>query len=362
MTSQAPASPPPAADTAQTGQPSAAEALAEMIGILRPAAIRAAATLKVADRIAAGLTGVADLAIDVDAHPDALGRLLRYLASVGLFTRTTTDGDDDVYGLTEMGELLRSDHPLGMSAFLDSDGVLGRGELGLINVLHTVRTGTACHAGVFGVDFWSDVQHDPTYLDSLDKQMGTGIAWDAQNIVDDYPWAEVTHVTDVGGNNGSLLIELLTRHEHLNGRVVDLPNSVIIARKRLAEAGLADRAEAVVASYFDELPRGSDVYLLSAILADWTDDQAVTILRRVATAAGPGGRVLLAEVNLHPTGETASDLMSTGADLYIAATITTPVRTVDELLALAATAGLQPHWRGTETEVRSLLGFRVVAA
>ncbi|MFC4565493.1 methyltransferase [Nocardiopsis mangrovi] len=331
------------------------QALIEMAGILRPAAIRAAATLGVADHIAAGTTSAAELAAAVGADPDALLRLLRYLAAAGLFDRA----GDDTFTLTGLGEPLRRDVPGSVAAFLDSDGVIGRAELGMVDLLDTLRTGRSSHASVFGVDFWTDVQHDPRYAPSLEFVLGDGIAWDADIVVDAYPWERVRHVTDVGGGNGALLIELLRAHAHLRGRLVDLPNSVSIARGRIAAAGLADRCEAAVASFFDELPGGSDVYVLSAVLADWTDEQAAAILRRVADAAGPQGRVLLAEVSLHPVGGAAADLASTGADLHVAATVTAPVRGADEVKAIAAAAGLRPTWEGPATAARSLIEFAV---
>lgn len=340
-----------------TSAEEAVRTLFDMAGILRPAAIRAAATLRLADHIAAGTTAAADLAGLVSADPDRLTRLLRYLAALGVFERT----GGDHYTLTEMGELLRSDGPMSVRAMLDTDGVLGRADLGTMDLVHTMRTGRPSYEKVFGTDFWSDVQRDPAYAESLEAVLGSGVGWDAEIIIDSYPWESVTHVTDVGGSTGSLLIELLRKHDHLNGRVVDLPNAVAAAQRRLTAAGLGGRGEAVEASFFDRIPTGSDVYLLSAILADWTDEEARRILRTVAAAAGPGGRVLLSEVNMPEAGAAAGDPASTASDLYLTATITTPARTTQELVGTAEAAGLQLSWRGPESAVRSLLEFTVVS-
>ncbi|MFI6576748.1 methyltransferase [Nocardiopsis sp. NPDC050513] len=338
--------------------PSAQESarrLYEMAGILRPAAIRAAATLRVADHIAEGTTAAEELADLVRADQDGLTRLLRYLASLGLLHR----GDGDHYTLTELGDALRSDGPASVRAMLDSDGVLGRSDLGTVNILHTVRTGRSCHRSVFGTDFWSDVQQDPAYAESFDLFLGNGVGWDAEIVIDSYPWDSVSHVTDIGGGGGSLFIELLRAHAHLRGRVVDLPNSTALARKRLAQAGLDDRGEAVVGDFFDRIPGGSDVYLLSAILADWTDGEAARILGTVAEAAGPGARVLLAEVTLPQVGADSHDIDSTASDLYVAATVTVPTRSTRQLTDIAGKAGLRLSWQGPQSPVRSLLEFTV---
>jgi predicted transcriptional regulator len=341
------------------------QVLADMVDVLRPAAIRAAAALRVADHVAAGRRSVPALAEAVEADQAVLGKLMRYLAALGVF-RQEEEGDQETYGLTELGELLRSDRPDSVRPFIASDTVLGRSALGLINVLHTVRTGEACHASVFGTDFWSDIQHDPAYLESLDLQLGVGVAWDAELVVTGYPWQDVHHVTDVGGGNGALLMELLLAHDHLRGRVVDLPNAVALASRALERSGLARRAEAVVGDFFGQLPTGSDVYLLSAVLADWSDARAVELLRQVGRAAGPSGKVLLAEVSLAapcqlPTDMGGSELECSAAELYVAATVTAVSRGTEELVALAEAAGLRLTWTGPSTATRSLLEFTAVS-
>lgn len=339
-----------------TSAEEAARTLFDMAGILRPAAIRAAATLRLADHITAGTTSAGELAELTSADPYHLTRLLRYLAALGVLDR----GDGDHYSLTELGEPLRSDGSPSIRAMLDTDGFFGRADLGMLDLTHTMRTGRPSHEKVFGTDFWSDVQRDPTYAESFEAVLGSGVAWDAELIIDSYPWSSVHHVTDVGGSTGSLLIELLRKYEHLNGRVVDLPNAVAAARRRLVEEGLDGRGEAVEASFFDRIPTGSDLYMLSAILADWTDEKARLILRKVAEAAGPNGRVLLSEVNLPEAGAESEDSASTASDLYIAAAVTTPARTTSELVRIAEAAELRLSWRGPASAVRSVLEFTVV--
>jgi hypothetical protein len=134
---------------------------------------------------------------------------------------------------------------------------------------------------------------------------------------------------------------------------------VEIARRRLADLGLQGRGQAVVADFLQDVPTGPGVYLLSAVLADWSDARATRILARVARAAGPGGKVLVSEVNLPASGDAATDVLSTGRDLYIEATVTAPARTVEQVVDLAAAAGLTLTWTGPSTDVRTLLEFTV---
>jgi 2,7-dihydroxy-5-methyl-1-naphthoate 7-O-methyltransferase len=338
-------------DALRTAQERAQE-LMGMADVLRPAAVRTAATLRLADHIDAGATGTAELAKLTDTHPELLDMLLRHLVRLGILDRDEHDGS---YSVTGLGSLLRDSDPAGLRQHLSMDGLFGRTDLALINILHTVRTGEPAHASVFGQGYWETVNEDPRFAAAFRKEGPQQLGWGAELIHEAYDWSDVGSVTDVGGNNGTLLIELALRNPHLRGRVLDLKNASEVAALRFDESGLGDRLTAETGSFFDPITPGSDVYLLSAILADWDDEQAVAILRRVAEAAGRDGRVLIADVNI----PVEADGPATAAtELYIRAVMPRPVRTVAEIKALAATAGLRLSWEGPVTPVRSLLEFR----
>jgi hypothetical protein len=123
----------------------------------------------------------------------------------------------------------------------------------------------------------------------------------------------VGRVIDVGGGIGALLAEVVGAHPHLHGEVLDLPAVAPEAEQKLAEAGVADRAEFVPGSFFDPLPEGRDVYIVSRVLTDWNDADATRILRRCAEAAGGHGRILIVEVLAgedHAKRNTSFDLQS----------------------------------------------------
>ncbi|MFF8829718.1 methyltransferase [Streptomyces sp. NPDC015131] len=328
-----------------------AATLLDMADLLRPNAIRAAAALRLADRLADGPLTARALADRTDADPVMLTKLLRYLVELGVLR---TEGGD-AFALTELGEPLRRDSAQSLGQFLSPEGLFGRADLGLVGLLHTVRTGESSYAAAFGREYWDDINGNPVFAEALDAEGPTRIAFDAEIIVEGYDWSGVRRVVDVGGNNGTLLMELLVRHPHLTGAVLDLPAVAGIAARRIAEAGLADRGEALAGSFFDPLPAGADVYLLSGVLADWSDERAVEILARCGEAAGPAGRVLLAEINLD-MGSSGQSVAAT--DLWVSATVPTPSRTVGRLRELGAAAGLAVSWEGPATRVRSLLEFR----
>jgi hypothetical protein len=338
-------------------QPSPA-ALVEQADLLRPSAIRAAATLRVADHIAGGATSAEQVAHRCGARTDMMDILLRYVASLGLLRH---DEDTDTYQLAEAGRFLLDDHPQSVRDHLCGAGLFGRADQALVSLVHTVRTGEPAHLGLYGLGYWETVNQQPEFLGSLERNYtepdldnADVVNFDAGLILEAYDWSRASHVVDVGGYTGALSIMLLRRHPHLRGTLLDLRNAATVAAKNLARAGLADRCGTIEGSFFDPLPAGGDVYLLSAILADWPDDAAVTILRRCGEAAGPAGRVLLAEVTLVPKldGQRLPQL-----ELYLRAMMPAPARSVDDLKELGRRAGLRVSWEGPVTPVRSLLEF-----
>ena len=326
--------------------------LMDMADLLRPNAIRVAAALEIADHLDAGHGTPEELAVRTGARPDMVAKLLRYLVTQGLLTE-----DGGRYAVAEAGAPLRSDHPMSVRQYLSATGLFGRLELGLVGLLDTVRTGRRSYEAAFGRGYWEDVTSGADYRSALEREGAARIGWDADLVVHAYDWSAVSSVTDVGGNNGTLLIELLTTHPHLRGTVLDLANLAELAGERIHAAGLADRAGAVAASFFDPLPTGSQVYLISGILADWDDADAVRILSRCAQAAGPTGRVVLAEINLDAAAVSPAPA---AMDLIISSTMPAPMRSVADLEALGEKAGLTVTWRGPSTAVRSVLEFTPV--
>ncbi|MCT2586805.1 methyltransferase [Actinophytocola gossypii] len=302
-----------------------------MANLGTPMAVRVAATLRIADHLASGARTAAELAPVVRADPDALERLLRYLAVRGVFSRD----EQGRYTLTPLAEPLREDHPAGVRAWFDIEGS-GRGELSFVELLHSVRTGEAAFPVRYGRPFWDDLAADPGRTESFNKLLGADVAARAPGIVAGYDWASTGHLVDVGGGNGALLTALLTANPDLRGTVVDLPEAAQTAKETFAEAGLDDRADAIAGSFFDPLPPGAGGYLLSLILHDWDDSSTVAILRRCAEAAGDTGSVFVIE-SIGSSGDTPH----TGMDLRMLCVYGAKERDVADFTELAARSGLR---------------------
>jgi hypothetical protein len=301
--------------------------------LVTPMAIRVAATLRLADHIAAGRQTAEALAAAVNADRDALGRLLGHLVTAGVLSRAVTGA----YGLTDLGEQLRDDGPDGVRPWIDLEGAVGRADLCFVELLHTVRTGEPAFPRRYARSFWDDLSVDPERGASFDALMGARLVADAPAIASAYPWSALGHIVDVGGGNASLLITILRAHPELTGTVVDLPGPVARAVPALVSAGLDHRAKAQVGSFFDALPSGAGGYLLSGVLHDWDDPDAVRILRRCADAASGTGKVLVVD----HIGYAHGGPPDTEGDLRMLCYVRGRERTLDRLGELATSVGLQ---------------------
>ncbi|MFD0691482.1 methyltransferase [Actinomadura fibrosa] len=301
--------------------------------LLTPMAIRVAATLRLADRIAEGARTTEALAAVVDADPDALGRLMGHLVTAGVLSRSAPG----TYALTSLGEQLRDDHPDGVRAWLDLEGAIGHADLCFTELLHTVRTGEPAFPRRFGRPYWDDLSADPARGASFDALMGSRLVADAPAVAAAHPWGALGHVVDVGGGDGSLLIAILRAHDGLRGTVVDLPGPATRAEQAIAAAGLGDRAGVQAGSFFDALPVDAGGYVLSGVLHDWDDEHAGRILRRCAEAAAGTGKVLVVD-HFDLTGDGAVD---TEGDLRMLCYVNGRERTLDQLAELAGTVGLR---------------------
>ena len=301
--------------------------------LVTPMSIRVAATLRLADHIAAGTRTPDALAEAVHADCDALSRVLAHLVSAGVLIRAET-GEFD---LTSLGEHLRDDDPQGLRPWLDLEGAIGRADLCFVQLLHTVRTGEAAFPRQFGRPFWDDLAADPARAESFDAIMGARLVADADLVAAAYPWGELEHVVDVGGGNASLLIALLRAHHELRGTVVDLPGPAARATETITAAGLQHRADALAGSFFEPLPSGAGGYVLSGVLHDWDDPHAARILERCAEAVAPTGRVLLVD----HIDATRGGIPDTEGDLRMLCYVNGRERTLEQLTALAAPTGLR---------------------
>lgn len=320
-------------DPQASGIPGKLSVVAELANLASPYAIRVAATLRLADLIESGTRRLDDLAKAAGANPDALGRLMRYLTCRGVFA----EPEPGIFAMTQSAKVLTSNHPMGLRGWLDLDGPAGgRMDVSFTGLLDSVRTGDTAYPKIFGGAVWEDLETRPDQAVAFGELMAGRAASFAPDVVNCYDWTDITHVVDVGGGAGLVLTKLLRTYPTMKGTLVDLPGPVSLARETFTAAGLADRSVAVEGSIFQALPAGGDLYLLASILHDWNDQDAITILRRCAQAAGGDHRILVVD----RTSDRGDPLTFTFMDLLMLVFLGGRERNIDAFAELGKAAGV----------------------
>ncbi len=256
-------------------------------GALVTKALGIAADLGIADQLAAGQQDVRALAEQSGVDPQTLYRVLRALASDGVFA----EEEPGVFGNTESSDLLRSDAPGSWPEFAHLFAGVFYDGAGTIDP--TTRRETFTRA--FDSDFWSWLGQHADERAAFDAAMAGGKDRPAARLAE-LEWQGDELVVDVGGGNGALLGALLKRVPGLRGVILDLPET------DRDEAALGTRVTFVAGSFFEEVPHG-DAYVLSGILHDWDDDAASAILRTIRAAAPPNARLLVVDAVIPPGNE-----------------------------------------------------------
>ena len=261
-------------------------------GFVVTQALATVSRLRIAELVHERPRTAEELATAAGADPDALARVLRALASIGVFAHV-----DGVVHHTELSELLRS----------DAQGSV-RGHVEVFAGLHyrvwgdadrSLRTGEPAFERVFGMPLFDWLATHPEDSDLFNRSMAAGVAA-RQAALLARDWSDIETVVDVGGGTGAMLTSLLRAEPHLRGVVFDLPHLRAGAEASIDAAGVGDRCSFEGGSFLDGVPAGADVYVLSQILHDWSDDDAVSILEVCATAVRRDSLLLLVEVVLGP--------------------------------------------------------------
>lgn len=303
-----------------------------MSGAWRTRSLAVIAELGVPDLLADGPRATADLASACGAREDNLGRVLRYLAALGVFAQ-----DHNGWVLTETGALLRSDVEGSQRDLARLYGGLFYRSFSALE--HTVRTGESAFTNVFGVDPFDHFAAHPADARLFESAMAAGTSF--LKIVPtalDLPTEGI--VVDIAGGDGHLLGYVLAGAPGLRGVLFDRPHVMEPARTVLSRFGCADRVSLVPGDFFrDPVPPGGAVYLMSRILHDWDDDRCTTILQGIRTAAGPGARLVVVE---RPVPETHLEELPLAWDVHMMVnTVQGRERTPTEFRNLLSTNGFR---------------------
>ncbi len=291
MAATPPSSPPPSSPP-----PASPAVLRQLIfSLWSVRAIYVAAELGVADQLASGPRSCDELAAACGADSTALYRVLRALASQGLFSEV----EPRRFALAPLGEFLRSDKPGSLRAFARMMGQDWHWRT-FEGVLTSVRTGKPVMEAMHGQSLYGFLSSHPEQGELFDKAMTGFSSVEHEAIREAWDVGPQGTLVDVGGGRGHLLAALLRDRPGLRGVLFDRPEVIEGARGAVREMGLEGRCELVGGDFFQSVPSGGDAYLVKYILHNWDDERVGAILRACRRAMSPQARLVIVEQLVQP--------------------------------------------------------------
>jgi SAM-dependent methyltransferase len=234
----------------------------------------------------------------VDAQPEFLERALRVCASVGVLTESA----DGAFGPTPLSEVLTSEAPASVRAFVE---LIGGRWWRLIGAMpDALRTGQNQTKAQTGREPWES--GDANRAEHFQRAMRSRVQ-DTRGVLDHYDFSRAGTIVDVGGGFGHLALAILQRYPRGKAIVLDLPDVVALAQRHAAaeERGVLERLTFVGGDMFVAVPPG-DVYVLKTIIHDWDDARCVQVLRNCRARLPADGRVVCVDKVLPPMGDTGA--------------------------------------------------------
>jgi hypothetical protein len=266
------------------------------LGYVLSASLHVALKLGIADRLANGPRSAADLARDAGVTEDGLYRVLRALASAGIFeeqaprtftlnppSRMLTQGPSSLHGVG-----LWMTDPFHFRVYAE--------------LQHSVVTGQPAVEKVTGMPVFEYFAREPKLSAVFNNAMTSWSGPTVAAALEAYDFSGIRVLVDVAGGHGHVLTSVLRQHPAMRGVLFELDHVIAGAAPLIDAAGVADRVETVTGDFFAAVPPGGDAYIMKNIIHDWDDDRAITILRNIRTALGDrrDGRVILLEAVIPP--------------------------------------------------------------
>jgi hypothetical protein len=283
----------PATSPDLTRRPDPAELVMQLCtGYMASACIQVAARLKIADLLANGPKPVQQLASAAAANEDRLYRVLRVLASLGVFTETSPR----TFALTPTAEPLRSDVSNSirdMVLWITSPFHFRT----YSEILHSVKTGEITCDHVHGKPVFEYFPEHPEISELFNNAMTSMSEMVTPALLEAYDFAGIQTLMDVAGGHGALLRAILNKYPEMHGILIDLDHVIDGAKQVSANQALAHRCQFMPADFFAEVPANADAIIMKHIIHDWDDDKAVLILKncRKALTGKPNARIILVE-------------------------------------------------------------------
>ena len=270
-------------------QPDTEKLIEILLGAALSRAVCSIAELGVADHIQKGSPqSVASLARATATHERSLYRVMRFLASHGLFQETGNQEFDH----TSLSLCLRSDAE---NSFRAAAQMIHRTFGAWDGLHHSLLTGEAGFKKAYGLPIFEYIPRHPDLGPIFDAGMTSIHGYETAAMLDAYDFSDVHVLADIGGGNGSLITGVFKRYSGMKGILFDLGHVIGRAKQNLQASGLSERCAVIEGSFFETIPSGADAYLFRHIIHDWTDEQCLQILGHCRKVIPNDGKLLIVE-------------------------------------------------------------------
>ena len=253
-------------------------------------AMNVVARLGIADFLVDSSKTVEELAQLTNSNKDALYRVLRATASVGVFTEEPPYS----FGLTPTAEYLLSDNPFSLRyvAIMHGDEWHWRS---IGDMLHTVKTGEPAIRKFYQVNsYWEYlIQNNDDSCSNFNRGMLQAAKNYHAPFVDYYDFSNISTVVDIAGGEGQLLASILKKNTHLQGILYDMPQTLESAVDFLKNEQVFERCQIISGNMFESVPAGGDVYILCYTMMDWDNESCVKILEKIRKVILSHGKLLV---------------------------------------------------------------------
>lgn len=298
--------------------------------------IYVAAKLGIADLLKDGAKTIDDLAKYVEVDAQSLYRLLRALASHGIFAEI----DNYYFELTPLAKCLQTDTPDSMRsvALLEGEDWLWQS---WGNMFNAVKTGISGFEHKFGMKVGDYFAQNSEVSKNFKQGLNKYSAIINNAVLEAYNFSSFSYLVDVGGGYKTLLPTVLKAHPAITGVLFDLPSAVERFKEEhnLQLKELVGRYQILSGDFFESVPSGGNAYILKQMIHNWGDDRAIEILQNCHQAMPENGKLLVIDPVVYSNSEPS---FATFLDLQMLVTNSgTCIRTTDEFEKLFTKAGFR---------------------
>lgn len=290
------------------------------------------ARLGIADLLKDGERTVAELSEPLQIDAERLHRFMRVAEVVGLCEHV----GQEQYCLTDLGRPLISDS---RGSLREAAISTGRERYQLWgDLLYSIQTGKDAFTRVFGKDFF-EYKEQKKQTDVFHDDLASTARSSARDILSSCTFDSISCVVDVGGGYGALISEILNAHPHLTGILFDREATLAGATQHLETSGITARCRPVAGDFFESVPAGGDMYIVSKVIHNWNDENALSILRNCCRAMGKHGKLVIIDHVMPENTDGPFPIIWT--DLFMLLLTGGQVRTVAQYQSLLEAADLQ---------------------